>query len=158
MKMRRPGLQTALLLLGALFALVLAPSVMAAGSAVNWNTYDSGMKKIKNQNKKGFIHFYTDWCTYCKLMNQKTFSDDSVAAYLNDNFIPIRINADQQREVAEEFGVQRFPNNWFIAEDHSNIGRRPGFIPAETLLQMLKYVDSDSFRKMSFQDYMDNHK
>lgn len=130
---------------------------MAGGSAVQWSGYEAGMKKISEQNKKGFIHFYTDWCKYCKMMTQKTFSDEAVAAYLNQNFVPIRVNAEKQKTVAEEYGVSRFPNNWFIAEDQSSLGKRPGFIPAEDLLHMLRFVHAERYKEMTFQDYMENN-
>ena len=138
------------------FALIFAASsVLALNTEINWQSYQSGMKKIADENKKGFIHFYTEWCTYCKLMNQKTFANDAVIAYLNENFVPIRVDAEEQRDVAKKYGVSKFPNNGFIAEDQSEIGKRPGFIPADMLLKMLEYIDSESFKAMSFKDFMD---
>jgi len=133
-----------------------SPVLAAADSEINWYSYQSGMKKINDEGKKGFLHFYTDWCTYCKLMNRQTFTDDSVVAFLNQNFVPMRVNAEKQRDVAKKYGVSKFPNSWFIAEDQSEIGKRPGFISADILLKMLKYVDTDSFQEMSFQDFMNN--
>ncbi len=130
---------------------------LAANPGVNWHSFQSGMKKITDENKKGFLHFYTDRCKYCKLMNQKTFTDEAVIAFLNQNFVPIRVDASAQREIAKKYGVYRFPNSWFIAEDQSGIGKRPGFIPADTLLRMLQYIESNSFKKMSFQDFIDKN-
>jgi len=142
-----------------IFSIIIAFSsaAMAANQDINWYSYKNGMEKINNENKKGYIHFYTDWCTYCKLMNQKTFTDESVIAFLNENFVPIRVNAEEQRDVAKKYGVSKFPNNWFIGEDQAEIGKRPGFIPADIMLKMLQYVSSDSFKDMSFQDYVDNY-
>lgn len=142
----------------ALAFMLLAPA--AAGGAgqeaeINWRSYQSGTRLIRAQNKKGFIHFYSQNCRYCSLMNRKTFSDKDVASYLNENFVPIRVNTEKQAGLAEEFGIMGVPSSWFIAEDLSNIGSRPGFIPAEMLLDMLRYVDTESFKKMSFQDFVD---
>jgi len=137
-------------------AIIVGTPVIAGGSAVQWISYEAGMKKISEQDKKGFIHFYTDWCKYCKMMSQKTFSDEAVASYLNHHFVPIRVNAEEQKTVAEEYGVSRFPNNWFIAEDQSSLGKRPGFIPAEDLLHMLEFVNTERYKEMTFQDYMEN--
>lgn len=144
--------------LGAVFILAFwlaVTPVNAQNAEINWKSYEKGMDKISEENLKGFIHFYTDWCTYCKKMNKETFSDASVVAYLNQNFVPIRINAEKQREVAKKYGVSRFPNNWFISEDSSNIGSQPGFIPPDALLKMLQYISTDSFENMSFQEFME---
>ncbi|MFO7997365.1 MAG: thioredoxin family protein [Bacteroidales bacterium] len=144
--------------IGALFIVAVCFAITPVNSLhaeIKWNSYETGMNKISEENLKGFLHFYTDWCTYCKKMNQETFSDDSVADYLNQNFVPIRINAEKQREVAKKYGVSRFPNNWFISEDSSDIGSQPGFIPPDALLKMLQYINTDSFEDMSFQEFME---
>ena len=157
MKRIQPDWLTGLILFVLLAWMCSATPVYADETNIQWNSYNAGMEKIAQENKKGFIHFYTDWCTYCKMMNRKTFSNDAVATYLNQNFVPIRVNGDEQKSVTSDYGVNGFPSNWFIAEDQSDIGSRPGFIPADIFLKMLKYVESDSFKHMSFQDYVDNN-
>ena len=157
MKPNPTDFRTVFFIFALLICLCAAAPLHAGSTDINWNSYNTGMKKIAQENKKGFIHFYTDWCTYCKMMNRKTFSNDSVAAYLNRNFVPIRVNGDEQKSVISDYGVNGFPTNLFVAEDQSDIGSRPGFIPADIFLKMLKYIESDSFKHMSFQDYVDNN-
>jgi thioredoxin-related protein len=135
--------------------LYLTPT-MAETKEIQWQSYDNGIKMIKEQNKKGFLHFYTDWCTYCKIMNQQTFVDSQIIDYLNDNFIAIRVNADKQKDVARKFGVSRFPSNWFISEAGTSLSNQPGFIPPEMLLNMLKFLNTDSFKEMKFSEFIEN--
>ena len=135
--------------------LAIAPAT-GQTKEIQWQPYDAGIEMIKNQNKKGFLHFYTDWCTYCKVMNNQTFVDSRVIDYLNDNFVSIRVNADQQKEVARKYGVSRFPNTWFISEDTSALSSQPGFIPPDMLLNMLKFLHTDSFKSMKFSEFMKN--
>jgi len=121
---------------------------------IKWYSYQEGMKKVKEENKKGFLHFYTNWCHFCKLMNANTFSDAKVATYINENFVPMRVNAEDQKDIAKQYNVDRFPFTFFIAEDDSTIGNRPGYIPADVLLDMLAYVNTNSYKTMTFSDYM----
>ena len=125
---------------------------------IQWQPYDEGIAMIKSQHKKGFIHFYTDWCTYCKLMTKQTFSDEKVIDYLNNNFVSIMVNADKEKEVARKYGVNRFPNTWFISEDSSALSSQPGFIPPDMLLSMLKFLNTDSFKKMKFSEFVATEK
>jgi len=122
--------------------------------AIQWQPYDAGIKMIKDQQKKGFLHFYTNWCTYCKIMNKQTFTDEKIIAYLNDNFISIRVNAEQERAVAKEYGVSRFPSTWFISEDSTRLTSQPGFIPADMLIEMLEFLNTDSFKNMKFSEFI----
>ena len=131
------------------------PDSGTAEEGIAWQSYETGMEKVKNNGKKGFLHFYTDWCTYCKLMVEKTFSDAKVRRYLNDHFVPMRVNAENEKDVAKQYGVSRFPSTWFLAEDAENIGNRPGFIPPDLMLSMLKYIHSGSYQDMKFQQYRD---
>ena len=86
-----------------IFSLFITPA-MAEKKQIQWHPYDTGIKLIKEQNKKGFLHFYTDWCTYCKVMNRETFVDSKIVDYLNDNFISIRVNAEKQKDIAKNTG------------------------------------------------------
>lgn len=145
-------------------SLLAGPMIFASdppkspGDGVKWVSFQDGLKRIKAEDKKGFVLFYTDWCTYCKIMNKKTFTDQAVIDYLNKNYIPIRVNAEKERDVAKEYGVNRFPTTIFIAEDASTIGNRPGYIPADLMLAMLKYINTNSFKRIGFSDFMEkNH-
>jgi len=133
-------------------------SALAEKKEIHWQSYENGMKMIKDQNKKGFLHFYTDWCTYCKIMNKQTFADAKVIDYINDNFIPIRVNAEKQKDIAKQYGVTRFPNNWFIGEDSKALSSQPGYIPPDMFLNMLQFLNTDSFKKMKFSEFMENQK
>jgi thioredoxin-related protein len=143
-----------ILALCVLVSLCFSPA-MAENKEIQWQTYESGIQLLHDKNKKGFLHFYTDWCTYCKIMNHQTFTDSKIIDYLNDNFISIRVNADNQKDVAKKYGVNRFPNTWFIAEDSKGISNQPGFIEPEMLLNMLKFLNTDSFQQMNFSEFID---
>ena len=133
---------------------------LAAGSGVHWFSYKEGLKKMKQENKKGFLHFYTDWCTYCKLMKKQTFSNAKVINYMNKHYIAIRVNAEDQtaKKIVKDYGVDRFPLNFFLQKDASVIGERPGYVPPDTFISMLKFIDTNSYKTESFTDYLKQQK
>jgi len=122
---------------------------------IKWHDYEDGMALGKNKSKKILINFYADWCHYCKEMEDKTYKDNSIISYLNQNFVSIKINSDKNRKLAQNFNVRALPATWFVAETGENIGNRPGYIDAETMLPILKYIHTDSYKTMSFKDFMD---
>lgn len=89
-------------------------------------------------------------------MEKETFNDDSVVSYLNDNFIPIKVNSDSDIKTALDFGVRGLPSAWFIEGNGERISNLPGFIAADILLNVLKYINTDSYKDMPFRQFMQN--
>ena len=55
------------------------------------------MEAAYNENKKPIIiDVYTNWCHYCKVMDNTTWRNDSVAAYLGSNYYTVKINAENK--------------------------------------------------------------
>jgi thioredoxin-related protein len=124
-----------------LFCLSVWPIDHAFSSdSINWYTYDEGMALEKTQKKKVFLHFYANWCRYCRKMAKETFQDPSVIAYLNANFTSIRVNTDKQTKIAASYGVRGLPTTWFLKENGERIGSLPGYIPPGKFLSILKKV------------------
>lgn len=123
---------------------------------VDWYSYDEGIAKMQSEDKNGFLHFYTDWCTYCKKIDEETFSVKYVSDYLNDNYVPIKVNAEEQKDLAREYGANQFPSNLFLSTDTEVIAGRPGYIPREQMIGILKYIHTESYETMTFEDFLEN--
>lgn len=126
---------------------------IAAADSIQWLPYDEGISRGKSQDKKVFLNFYADWCRYCKMMDQNTFRDKKVVSYLNENFVPVRVDSDKDLKVSREYNVQGLPVSWFISEDGENIGAQPGYIPPDMMLPLLKYIETDSYKSMNFERF-----
>lgn len=134
---------------------VILPSGLARAAELNWNDYTKGMKLGKQLEKNIFINFYADWCKYCHKLEKETFGDQAVAEYLNENFVLIRVNADQAKDLAASYSVRGLPMSWFVDHSGKKIGPLPGFVPPEPFLAILKYVTTGSYKKMKFQEFID---
>ncbi len=136
-----------------------APSLFAAqarNEGIQWMDYAEGQQRSEAENKKVFLIFKADWCRYCLQMEKETFQDPTVIAYVNRNFVPIRVDSDRQQDIAAEYGVRGLPSTWFISADGDRIGNRPGYIPADEMLRILKYIGTDSYLTMSYKDFVEN--
>lgn len=125
----------------ALSLVICIAGVVAASDSINWRSYEEGMVLGKVEKKKVFLHFYADWCAYCRKMAKDTFQDPAVITYLNENFIPIMVNTDKDQETAAGYGVLGLPFTVFLTEIGEPIVSIPGYIPPDTLLPMLKEVN-----------------
>lgn len=128
----------------------------SATGGIQWYSYAEGMSVGQSQNKKIFLNFWAEWCRYCKSMEANTFTDSSVVAYINRNFIPIKVNSDKEPKTANQYKVRGLPNTFFLSETGEKIANRPGYIPPAEMLSLLKYIGSDSYQKMSYTKFMDS--
>ena len=93
---------------------------------VQWLTMEEAVKKAGSEPRMIFVEVYTDWCGFCRRMDAETFSHPVIAAYLNENFYPVKLNAEQEEPI--EFRGNIYENN--------NLGdRRPTHDFAIALLQ-----------------------
>jgi len=153
-KWKQTSVLLALLILLLAVGVDTAVSARAADDGIQWLSYAEGRQRGEAESKKVFLVFNADWCRYCLKMEKETFQDPSVIAYVNRNFVPISVNSDKEQAIAEKFNVRGLPSTWFISEEGDRIGSRPGFIPADEMLQILKFIGSNSYRSMSFQAFV----
>ncbi len=124
-----------------------------SGSKIKWSTYKQAQKASKG-DRKYFIYFYTDQCGYCRMLEAKTFSNDTVADYINNHYTPVRVNAGEEFKIASQYGIQGVPDLRFLSPSGENIARWPGFIESARLLALLQYIQTDSYKQMNFNDFI----
>ena len=67
--------------------------------SVKWLTFEQAIELNKKEKKQIFIDVYTSWCGPCKMMDRNTFADPAVAAILNKNFYPVKLNGEQREDI-----------------------------------------------------------
>ena len=74
-------------------------------------SFENALAKAKEENKPVFIDFYATWCSPCKKLKRTSFKDSKVAAYYNEHFINISIDAESKEgiNIASYYGVSSYP-------------------------------------------------
>jgi protein disulfide-isomerase len=99
----------------------------------------------------------SDWCPYCKKLENEVFSKPKFATYVKENFILLKIDFPQahplpeeilniHKELAEKYKVKEFPAVVFLNEDGEFIlksGYREGGI--DSYISFLKIVKKIAF-------------
>jgi thioredoxin-related protein len=143
--------------------------VKEAGAKVKWYTWEEAIKANEKEPKKLMIDLYTDWCGWCKRMDKTTFSDPKVAQYLNENFYPIKFNAEQKETIVyqgHEFkfvnqgrrgvhtlayslldGKLSYPSIVFMDEEVKRIMISKGYKGADDFMKELKFTAEEEYKK-----------
>lgn len=75
-------------------------SVSLSAQDINWMSLEQAEAEMKNSPEKPlFIDFYTDWCGWCKKMDVSTFKEAEVVKHINENYIPVKFDAEMKNEV-----------------------------------------------------------
>jgi thiol:disulfide interchange protein len=126
--------------------LALGMTLCAAGAAIaadtiNWRSYEEGMILSKVEKKNVFLHFYADWCGFCRKMANTTFKNSSLINYLNENYMPIMVNTDREPQTAGNYGVAGLPYTIFLTPTGEPIVSVPGYVATDPLMSMLKEIN-----------------
>lgn len=79
------------------------------------------------------VDFWAPWCAPCRTMG-KTLEE--VAPEFKDKVRILKLNVDENQEVAGRFGVQSIPTLLFCSNSET-IGVIPGALPAVVLREVL---------------------
>jgi len=105
---------------------------------VTWMKYDEGMKKAQEKDLPVYVEFYATWCPPCKMMAQTTFQDKEVVSLLNEGFVSIKVDIDQEKELALRYGARSIPHHIVMNSKGDVLKVLRGAMPADIFLANLK--------------------
>jgi thioredoxin-related protein len=148
---------------------------------VKWYTLQEAEKLSKESFRPLFIDTYTDWCGWCKRMDQETFTNTVIAGILNSKFYPVKFNAEgkeainffgqtfindgkagkaHQLAVALLNGQLSYPTVVFMTRqnDKFQVSPVPGFRQPKEMEILLSYFVDRAFETQSWEDFQKTFK
>jgi len=97
--------------------------------------WKSVLISAKEENKLIFADAYTDWCGWCKELDEKVYTDADLADYFNENFINVKFDAESDfgSILAERMLISAFPTLLFLTPEGNNFEKIEGFVQIEEL-------------------------
>lgn len=152
-----------------------------ASSQVKWMTLEQAIEAQKTVPKKILINFYTDWCAPCKVMEKNTYNQPVIAAYLNENYYPVKFNAESNDSVTvfgraftnseleagkkknamhdftKYMNVNAVPSVVFLDEAGNPITILQGALSAKELEPYIPFIANNEFKKISTREQWENY-
>ncbi len=117
-----------------------------AGGGVKFNyvtdeaTYSKLIAKAEKEGKPVVLDFYTEWCGWCKKMDKDTFAQSEVGDFMNQNFVSIKLDAEQDfgGEMALKYDVSGFPTFVVLDPKTKTTTSIVGYFPPEKWVATLQ--------------------
>lgn len=168
--------------LGVLF--ITSMSMHRAGvdesGAVRWLTFEEAIKRSKAEKRPIFIDVYTDWCGWCKKMDQSTFNDPKVSKLLNEKFFAVKFNAEQREDVVFDGHTFKFvprgqkgyhelaaallnnklsyPTVVFLDEEFKMIQPLPGYLQAPEFHPIIQFIGEGHYKTIKWDEWQKQYK
>ena len=172
-------------LLIALFVVLVSP--LYAQDEIRWMSMNEALKAQKNVPKKIIMDVYTSWCGPCKLLDKNTFGNKDVIKFVNNNYYPVKFNAEgtesityqdftytnpnyqegrkgrnSQHLLANALKISGYPTIIFFKENGDLIQPIVGYKTPEQIEIFLKMIANDDYLKLTtgeaWQEYQKNFK
>jgi thioredoxin-related protein len=149
------------------FIAILELSVSAMAAESGWLKFNQGLTLAAKEKKTILVDFYTSWCRWCKVMDEKTFQNPEIARLLQKRFVTIRVDAENANETVQykgqqytnvqltkAFEVTGYPSLAFLDSKGEPITIIPGYVPPEEFIHILNYIDKECYKQqMSFDEF-----
>ncbi len=160
---------------------VLGISYVSAqqGEKVKWYTPAEAQELASKAPRHILIDVYTDWCGWCKTMDANTFNNPTIAKYINENFYPVKFNAESKEPVtfaghtfvnestapqsvhqlaaALLNGQMSYPSVAYLTGKLELIGPVPGYLTPAQIEPLLHYIVEEKYKEnIQLADYQKN--
>jgi uncharacterized protein YyaL (SSP411 family) len=142
-----------------------------AENPIDWYPWsDEALEKAKQENKPIFLSIGYSSCHWCTVMEGEAFSDEAIATYMNENFVPIKVDREERPDLDSIYmqalqlmiGQGGWPLNVFLTPDdrvpfyggtyfplEPKYGR-PGFL--QVLQTIRRFYDTETDKVQSVKD------
>ncbi len=166
------------ILLGAMTFLLVAGAIAQSTVTLKWHTLAEAKELNKTTPKKFLIDIYTDWCGWCKVMDQKTFQHTKIAAIIDQYFYAVKFNAEKDADVEYKGKVYKlifdpntkkayhelttvlfnnqsrgYPTICYMDEEMNIIQAISGYQTPEQIEPVLKFFGTNSYKSTPWETY-----
>ncbi len=93
-----------------------------------------------SQDKPIFAYFRSEYCGWCRKFEQETFSNNTAVSKLDENFVLVSLDVDNQKEEIRGFRIRGTPASVFLHPNGTEISRIPGYTDTESFIVRLNKI------------------
>jgi uncharacterized protein YyaL (SSP411 family) len=103
---------------------------------IDWRPWGGeAFRLAREEEKPVLLSISAVWCHWCHVMDETNFSDGDTIAFINHNFIPVRVDSDQRPDVNSRYNQGGWPTVCFLTDEGE-------------IIAGVTYVPPDQFRRL----------
>ena len=149
-------------------------------SEVKWYTIKEAQELSKRNPKAILIDVYTEWCTWCKVMDKKTWTNPVIAKYVNENYYAVKfdaesldtvifkdytfINENKTRRATHQFaiailnGKMSYPSIAYLDKEMQLVTAIPGYKKPEDIEPILLFIKEEKYKTTTYEEFFKEFK
>lgn len=127
----------------AIFACLAASTLLSRTIPWQPHNFEQGKLRAAQQDKLVLLYFAADWCVPCQWMDIHTFNQPDLAAYVHQNYIPIKVDLHkvETKRLQHRFEVDIVPTLLVFDAAGRLIDRKSGSLDGSQLLAWLQQLN-----------------
>jgi uncharacterized protein YyaL (SSP411 family) len=104
---------------------------------IRWHEWGpQAFEEADRQDKPILLSLSAVWCHWCHVMDETTYSDEAVIQYINDQFVPVRVDNDQRPDINLRYNMGGWPTTAFLTPE-GDILTGATYLPPERMRELL---------------------
>ena len=165
------------LVLTVFVSFLITLSSVAQDHKVKWMSWDEAVEANQKEPRLIFVDTYTDWCGWCKKMDASTFSNPVIAAYMNEHYYSVKMDAEMKdtinfngytfvnprpeaRRSTHQLAASlldnklSYPSFIFLNSEFQRLQIIPGYKGPKQFEPIVRYFVEGATQGVQYEDYM----
>lgn len=134
---------------------------------IEWPPFETAVEKARVSGKLVLIDIFSPRCGWCRKLQTEVYTQADLQEFVFEHFELGRLDIDviddtvsfsghelSSAHLAAGLGATGTPTTIFLEPTGGYITRLGGFHPYEDFFDVLRFIGTESFREMSFEDYV----
>ncbi len=107
---------------------------------IRWRPWGAeAFEEAKREDKPILLSLSAVWCHWCHVMDETSYSDDGVISYINEHYIPVRVDNDHRPDINARYNMGGWPTTAFLSPE-GEILAGATYVPPDQMRQILPQV------------------